>query len=332
MAVATMASASQPKTLDGAPWPTQGGKVVNGTSLVRASVAWDGTPLSGCIEQSSGSDALDAAAMRAVAKQHAPSPPGKALPHPFEAHMPVVFNAERPTSETMLLEPLPRQACEPTELPAYAPAMRRRQLEAAHTIVMMLGSDGIVPETTAAWPRDPSGKLLTGEVLITSVVRNGHLDESMMAIDRLGVITEHPQFAVAAARKALNVAVDDPSDSEHIADLHFRFDVPATLDVSRIPIYTNDTPQGKESTRLSACAIVGVLGRIISKDHRAGVSQAEATAKAKDIADGILPRTIETVAATIYEEPVVFGTELDDQLHKRKALFYCLGVLGTPAS
>ncbi|MET0935564.1 MAG: energy transducer TonB [Luteibacter sp.] len=331
MAAAPAAHAQGPATINGEPWPIQGGKLVSGSTLVRIRVAWDGTPVMGCIERSSGNAVLDRAALVNASTQHVPPMSTAGVPRPFYGRMPFNFDPKAPASDTVALPQGPKQACDDAELPAYAPAMRRRQLEAAHTIDIALGNDGLVPGTTAPWPRDEAGRPVSGEVFVNTEVKGGRIDRSMTLVDPQRAAAMNPVFVVAAARATNDMALDDPSDPVHGVQLILRFTVPATLDVSRLPVYAENSPQGKEGTRLKACEVVADFAYIMSRDHRAGVSQADALAKVKKVSNGLFPQMLETIAGIVYKVPPLYGNDMDDDFHRTRSLLYCIAVLGPPS-
>jgi hypothetical protein len=324
------ARAGQTAMLDDQPWPMQQGKLLSGTAQVLAEIAWDGTPISGCIEQSTGSAALDQAALVRIARHHVAMDSQTTLPHNVMAHAPVILDPEPSPSDTLVLPPQPKHACVPVELPAYEPAMARRQLEAAHTVTYVPDAKGLVPGTTAPWPRDAAGRLVSEEVLSDYIVEPGRVDDKLMLVDPSRSAADNPVFLVATARALKKVPINEPATPRHAALFRVRFTVPTDIDGAQLPVYADNTPEGKEGTRLGACSVVADFAYMMSRDHREGVSKTDGVARAKKVANGLFPEMIDKLGGIIYLKPPLFGSVMDDQFHRTNALSYCVAVLGPP--
>jgi hypothetical protein len=327
--VAESAANAGTTVLDSGKWPMQEGKFLSGTAVVFLRVAWDGTPVQGCLAQSTGNSSLDESALRTAGGMHVAAPPGSGLPHPFNANLPLQLDAGRPASETIVVSPGPKHACDPVDLPAYGPAMRRRAYEAAHIIEVSPGQDGLVPDTNAAWPRDRDGRLIKAEVQITAIVKGGHLDDASRTFTPETNTPREGPFIVAAIRKTEKLPFDAASDPDHIGQINVRFNLPATLDEKRITAYPRNSPASNESYRLQACAFLANTASAISNDRRNGLSQADATARAKASGHGLLPEMTEKVAGLIYQFNGHMTQDLD-QLNRFRTMLYCTAVLGPP--
>ena len=326
VSVTSGALATQLPMLDDQPWPSRDGKLLSGHVKLLLVVAWDGTPLQGCILRSSGDGTLDNAALRRAARLQLPDT--EPMPSIHAVRLPLDFTP--PASPDVIeLAEADEKDCTPENLPSYEPAMGRRAQELAHVIDVTMTADGYLPGTRSPWPRDERGKPLSGSVTIGGDVEHGRLAETAL-VDLGGPPTRVPAFMAYAALHTRGMAMDFPNDRPHTGVLEMKFGIAPEQRNKLLPPLVKGSPEWQQAGKESACGLMADLAFFMSREQRAGARQDEALAKALQMTNGQLSDSLTTLAKTVYAVHDPYRGPLSDQFNRTNGLLLCLKTL--PAS
>lgn len=140
--------------LDGAPWPLDAnGQIATGTTILQILVNYHGVAVKACVYKSSGSDALDASAIRRMTKRLYQPEMKSGFPASSYIRVPVYFGS------TPVLPPQRlKKECQPQPVPGVSPAELALVVQTQVTVFPTAKRE--VPEVGQQWPTDANGKLI----------------------------------------------------------------------------------------------------------------------------------------------------------------------------